>query len=267
MIWLCICLTLGHIAEPGDANHSLSLAPESAVTPAVSRDAPGLNPTARSVHGQGYPCAHEQFNIDVCSGRRDYPLGSNASLGFAQVNTRPTVPLPSGVADRARSRGRASQASSTIDHEVSFTLLSPGHGQDRDKPLAILFACGSDYLAIALLPTSRGVNLHDPKCPGGDVPPNSSHLPCGSHLSGMPLGDGGDIGHVRGKGRTGATARPRDVEGACKRASFKRRERLAAESRSRGGSGGGGGRPPAWQLAPAPAPRSPLGDVDAAGAT
>ena len=224
MIWLCICLTLGHTAEPGDANHSLSLAPESAVTPAVSRDAPGLNPTARSVHGRGYPCAHEQFNIDVCSGRRDYPLGSNASLGFAQVNTRPTVPLPSGVADRARSRGRASQASSTIDHEVSFTLLSPGHGQDRDKPLAILFACGSDYLAIALLSTPRGGNLHDPKCPGGDVPPNSSHLPCGSHLSGMPLGDGGDIGHVRGKGRTGATARPRDVEGACRRASFKRRE-------------------------------------------
>ena len=105
MIWLCICLTLGHTAEPGDANHSLSLAPESAVTPAVSRDAPGLNPTARSVHGRGYPGAHEQFNIDVCSGRRDYPLGSNASLGFAQVNTRPTVPLPSGVADRARSRG------------------------------------------------------------------------------------------------------------------------------------------------------------------
>ena len=39
MIWLCICLTLGHTAEPGDANHPLSLAPESAVTPAVSRDA------------------------------------------------------------------------------------------------------------------------------------------------------------------------------------------------------------------------------------
>ena len=41
MIWLCICLTLGHTAEPGDANHSLSLAPESAVTPAVSRDLGG----------------------------------------------------------------------------------------------------------------------------------------------------------------------------------------------------------------------------------
>ena len=153
-IWLCICLTPGHTAEPGDANHSPSLTSGSAVTLAVGRDAPWLNSTVRSARDQGHPCVHEHFTIDVCSGRRDYPLGSNASLGLAQVNNRPTVPLPSGVVDRARSRGRVSQAFSTIDHEGSFSLLFPGHDQDRDKPPAILFACGSDYLAIALLPTS-----------------------------------------------------------------------------------------------------------------
>jgi len=138
MIWLCICLTPGHTAEPGDANHSPSLTSGSAVTLAVGRDAPWLNSTVRSARDQGHPCVHEHFTIDVCSGRRDYPLGSNAALGLAQVNNRPTVPLPSGVADRARSRGRVSQAFSTIDHEGSFSLLPSGHGQDRDKPLAIL---------------------------------------------------------------------------------------------------------------------------------
>ena len=40
MIWLRICLTPGHTAEPGDANLSPSLTSGSAVTLAVGRDVP-----------------------------------------------------------------------------------------------------------------------------------------------------------------------------------------------------------------------------------
>ena len=164
MILCCILLVPGCSAGLSGAINSSAMDPESANTLISRLCAAGLDVTAPTARDCGHPCGHghDHHNNDVCLGRRDYLLGSNVSSGFAQVNSRPGAPPPEkellGAArglprvrlhrlasDGARSCGRAPQATPTIEHEGFYPLLSPGQRRDRDKPLAIIIACGSDH--------------------------------------------------------------------------------------------------------------------------